>query len=107
MYVAFVVKKECPNYDDKQMRLFLMWNIERTMKLVEGNEEKVLADFQKEKSEHSVTNPEEELIGSDSNPTGAALEYIQKVRTSPEGEEIRNFARQYFGADWCKRVYGF
>jgi hypothetical protein len=35
------------------------------------------------------------------------LSYIDKVRHSPEAEDLRVFARSYFGAAWCKKVYGF
>lgn len=31
--LAYTVKKDCPNYDDKQLRAFLMWNTERVVKL--------------------------------------------------------------------------
>lgn len=109
MYLAMHVKKTCPDYDDTQMKAFMMWNIERTFRLA--------APFEK----REVTKPDAggnppgkhlhahdiPLGNDDSNPTKEALDYVNKVRTLPEAEVLRTFARQYFGAEWCKRVYGF
>lgn len=82
IYLAMTVKKECPDYDDAQMKAFMMWNIERTFRLAAPFEQK-------------------------DDPTKSALEYVEKVRTLPEAEALRVFSRQYFGIEWCKRVYGF
>lgn len=108
--VAMTVKKECPDYDDTQMKAFMMWNIERTFRLmepmkgmiVEYPEPVVGEDHNKPLHEHP-----EPPVGDDKNPVDDATKYVEKVRTSPEGEEIRKFARSYFGAEWCKKVYGF
>jgi hypothetical protein len=29
------------------------------------------------------------------------------IRNSPEAEKLRQFAKEYFGEDWCKKTYGF
>jgi hypothetical protein len=34
-------------------------------------------------------------------------EYVELIKNLPEGENLREFSRQYFGEDWCKRIYGF
>lgn len=73
--VAQVVKQECPNYDDKQFKAFLMWQLERTMQIFQGEEK--------------------------------ARAYWEKVKTSPDAENLRQFARSYLGAEWCKEVLGF
>lgn len=122
--LAMLVKKECPNYDDKQFKAFLMWNIERTYNLLEptpewrGKEDQILPTLKKEREERIKyieywkkydsqidENPLNYL--SDANPTANALEYSQKLRDAPSAESIRVFARDYFGKDWCKKIMDF
>jgi len=111
MYLAMTVKKTCPDYDDKQMKAFMMWNIERTFRLAAPFEKRVIMQAEPEEvgnmlkkhlHHHDIPHG-----GDDSDPIRSALEYVEKVRTLPEAEELRKFARDYFGADWCKKVYGF
>lgn len=40
------------------------------------------------------------------NESGATTR-LTAIRTSPDGETIRQFARSYFGAEWCMEVLGF
>lgn len=40
------------------------------------------------------------------NESGAAA-YWEKVRSNGDAEGLRQFAREYFGSDWTKRVLGF
>lgn len=111
MYLAMTVKKSDPNYDDKQMKAFMMWNIERTFRLAAPFEKRAVMLPDPEE----VSNREKKHLhhhdiphgGDDNDPVGSAMEYVNKVRTLPEAEELRSFARDYFGADWCKKVYGF
>ena len=109
IYLAMHVKKTCPDYDDTQMKAFMMWNIERTFRLAQPFEKRQVMESdpdtgQEKKHLHLHTLP---LGNDDANPTKEALEYVNKVRTLPEADALRVFARQYFGAEWCKRVYGF
>lgn len=73
--LAMTVKQNDPNYDDKQLRAFIMWNTERAF-----------GYYQEERG---------------------AKDYLDKLKTSRDAEIIRDFAKNYFGVDWCKRVYGF
>jgi len=111
MYLAMTVKNTCPDYDDKQMKAFMMWNIERTFRLaapfenraVQVSEPQEVGDtLNKHLHHHDIPHG-----GDDSDPIRNAVDYVEKVRTLPEAEELRSFARDYFGADWCKKVYGF
>lgn len=102
--LAKVVKENCPNYDDKQMKAYLMWNIERTFRLAAPTAPKryvLSGPFDHHINANIISFPDDE------NPTQKALEYAEKVRTLPEAESLRSFARSYFGPDWCRRVYGF
>jgi hypothetical protein len=72
--LAYIIKQDCPNYNDQQFRAWFMYNTERLMNL-----------YDKE--------------------TGAK-ERLQILRTSPDGETLRQFARTYFGQAWCNKVLG-
>jgi hypothetical protein len=73
--LTYTIKQNCPNYDDKQFKAFVMWSVERTMQIY-------------------------------NNESGANTR-LTAIRTAPDGETIRQFARSYFGTDWCKEVLGF
>lgn len=114
IYLAMTVKEKCPDYDDKQMKAFMMWNIERTFRLAAPTVTKreIMYPDPNEVKQHHLLNPmyPPDILphgADDSDPTREALAYVEKVRTAPEAESLRTFARQYFGAEWCKRVYGF
>lgn len=64
--------------DDQQLKDFFMWNAERTMNLYKKN-----------------------------RPTAKQQEYLQKLRTSRDGESLRNYIRGYCGSYWCQRILGF
>ena len=111
MYLAKAVKETCPGYDDTQMKAFMMWNIERTFHLAEpfdgrvlmlSGPEEVSNTIRKHLHSHDIPHG-----GDDTDPIRSAMDYVQKVQTSSDAEEIRKFARSYFGIEWCKRVYGF
>jgi len=73
--LAMSVRKSDPNYDDKQFKAFLMWNIERSFQLHKGEER--------------------------------AASYLTALRTGTDAEELRKFARDYYGSEWTKRIMGF
>jgi len=64
--------------DDPQFKKFLMWNLERTMNLYKIN-----------------------------NPTEHQKTYLQKMRTNPDGESLRNYIRGYCGVEWTQKILGF
>lgn len=118
--LAMLVKKDCPDYDDKQFKSFLMWNIERTYELLEPKDksEEILSMLIRDREERikyiehwrkydSSINENPLYYGDDKNPTANALEYAKKLREEPSAESVRVFARDYFGKDWCKRIMGF
>lgn len=110
MYLAMHVKKACPDYDDTQLKAFMMWNIERTFRLAAPFEKRAVMMSEPEVGGKNPMHLHPHTIptgNDDSNPTKEALDYVNKVRTLPEAESLRTFARQYFGPEWCKRVYGF
>lgn len=109
MYLAIAIKESCPDYDDTQMKAFMMWNIERTFRLAAPFEKRAVmiskpeeVGFKRHLHHHDIPHG-----GDDSDPVDSAMDYVQKVRTLPEAEELRKFARDYFGTNWCEKVYGF
>lgn len=74
MTLAKVVKEK-GGYDDTQFKAFMMWNIERSVRIY--------------------------------NNEADASAYLNKLRTNSDAEGLRSFAREYFGAEWCKQTLGF
>lgn len=122
MYLMMTVKEDCPDYDDKQLKAYIMWNVERTFDLAktyDASKALVLApevfEFIKEenhtlnKGKHLCPHPEphEWSVPGNENPTARALAYSNLVKTSPAAEKLRVFARDYFGKEWCQKFYGF
>ncbi len=82
---AMATKAGDPIYytDYKQFREFIAYNIRRGMIIHnEGRNMDYFKGFDQE-------------------------EYLQAFRTSPEAENLRAFAKEFLGADWCKEVLGF
>jgi len=77
---AIAVAMACKT-ENQQFKKFLMWHLERTMELYRQNL----------------------LLGDVSQATA----YLEKTKTSPDAEELRAFARQYFGTEWTQRVLGY
>jgi hypothetical protein len=71
--LAMAVKQGDPNYDDKQFKAFLMWNIERSMTFL---------------------------------PESKSETYLQEFRTGASSASLRDFTKQYCGAEWSKRILG-
>lgn len=67
--------------NDQQFKRFLMWNLERSMHIYQTNRN----------------------IGDNSRSSS----YLEKTRTAQDAEELRQFARSYFGEKWTKRVLGY
>jgi hypothetical protein len=67
--------------EDAQFKSFLKWNLERSMELYKSNLS----------------------IGDLSKSTA----YLENTRTSNDASELREFARNYLGRDWCKKVLGY
>lgn len=134
MYLAMEVKETCPDYDDKQFKAYIMWNVERTFRLAKAYDaaqalqlpperpelvkaEEILYGRRGVSCEHPGPpdglrwdDSKKKLVGlygDDSDPTASALAYSEKVKTSSSAEGLRKFARGYFGVDWCQRTYGF
>jgi len=40
------------------------------------------------------------------NNESGATNYLKKFRTSSDAESLRQFAKEYFGAEWCKEILG-
>ena len=79
---TMAVKANCKNYDDKQLKAFVMWNTERAMK--------ILAQAYKQ-------SPGE-------GRTGYARVFA--LRKNSDCAQMRLFCKAYFGESWCKRVLG-
>lgn len=124
MYLAMEVRQTCRDYDDKQFKAYIMWNVERTFRLAkayDASKATVLApeapqlakaqDYHFGRTDHSCPHPEapeKNLVQiANGDPTQNALAYSERVKTSPSAEGLRVFAREYFGNDWCQRTYGF
>lgn len=75
MTLAKVLQEEESSYDSYDFKNFIRWNIERSMK---------------------IYNEEDE-----------AKIYLEKLRTESDADGLRSFARNYFGLEWCKKVFGF
>jgi hypothetical protein len=111
MCMAMCVQRDVSDYNDTEMRKFMMWNIERVFRLSNPSDrDKVVMPENvgpvRVLSEHFICPHPVLEAGSDMD-LKVVDEYVRKVRTVPEAEKLRNFAREYFGEEWCKRVYGF
>jgi hypothetical protein len=110
-----VIKESCPKYDDRQLRLFMMYNIKRTFDLLEkkndiGNvfsrsgREVYIIDGRNHLHKHDFPFKVDSLLV---NNTDLANAYVDKLRNSVDADGIRKFCRDYFGIDWCKKIMGF
>jgi len=121
IYLAMEIQETCPDYDDRQFKSYLMWNIERTFRLAAAFDPAQARQLPPERTalikaedyhfgprRHVCRHPED-VTGRwwRDDPTQSALEYSAKVKTSAAAEGLRTFARNYFGKDWCQKIYGF
>lgn len=108
-YLAKVVKERCPDYDDTQLKSFLMWNTQRVFGISYTEAIKVMAPSPEDKEFESNIN--RNLYPKSDDWYGGNYygidEYLKQIRSAPESEGFRKFCREYFGEEWCKRVYEF
>ena len=77
---TMAIKANDRNYDDTQLKAFVMWNTERAMKILPQVYQQSPSEGQK----------------------GYARVYA--LRNSADCSQLRQFCKSYFGNDWCKRV---
>lgn len=72
--LAKVLEEQESSYDSSDFKNFIRWNIERSMKIYNEEEDAKL--------------------------------YLEKIRKEQDAEDLRKFAKNYFGLDWCKKIFG-
>lgn len=110
IYMAMCVQRDVSNYNDTELRKFLMWNIERVFRISmpSDRDKVVLPDGSiAMKALNQFICPHHTLQVGSQTDLKDVDDYVDKVRTAPEAEKLRIFAREYFGEEWCKRIYGF
>jgi hypothetical protein len=111
LYLAMVVNRDVSNYNDMEMKKFLRWNIERVFMISNPSDrDEIDKDILKKTVSFNSNHfcPHCRIDGSGSNfDLNRSKEYVKMIRNSPEAEKLRQFAKEYFGEDWCKKTYGF
>lgn len=111
MYLAMIVDRDTSNYQDSELKKFMKWNIERVFKVTMPSDReevervsqiKIVSKHDRHICPHCRVEGNSEKVD-----LKRSKEYIELFRTLPEAQNIRDFAKRYFGDDWCKRVYGF
>lgn len=111
MYLAMVINRDTRNYQDSELKKFMKWNIERVFRvsMPSDREEidrarqfKIVSNNRKHICPHCRVEGNMEKVD-----LKRSKEYIELFRTLPEAQNIRDFAKDYFGEEWCKRTYGF
>lgn len=111
MCLAMVIERDVSNYQDSEFKKFIMWNIERVFRVtlpsdrdeIDSEPPKKLVGFNSK-----MFCPHCRIEGNNNKIDLKIIkDYIDNVRTLPEAESLRKFSRNYFGDDWCKRIYGF
>ena len=94
--VAMTVKEQDKNYDDKELKAFLRWNIERSFEVID-KEVKVfeLIDRNKKLNDKQLNNKER------------VIEYLRMFQLSEDANELRAFCSDYFGPEWTKKYFNF
>lgn len=134
LYLAKAIQERCPDYDDKQFKAYLKWNMARVfrltktytarpakMALVESEYMKAL-DVHFGKTKHTCEHPEanfghwwddenKKLVDltqqSVDNPIMGADAYVERVKTRESAKELREFMKKYLGEAFCRQTYGF
>lgn len=111
MYLAMIVNRDVSNYQDSELKKFIKWNIERVF-MVSMPSDREEVDRALQTKTVSFNNkficPHCRVEGNrEKVDLKRSKEYIEILRDLPEAKNFREFAREYFGEDWCKRVYGF
>lgn len=111
IYLAMIINRDTSNYQDAELRKFIMWNTERVFRItIPSDRNEILKDSQKKtvSFDNNQFCPHCRVEGVGQKVDMKRIkDYIDSVKTLPEAENLRNFSRNYFGEDWCKRVYGF
>jgi hypothetical protein len=100
LYLMKEVKSLCPEYDDRQMKAYLQWNIERTFDLLNSHPRGASVVYIVSGLGHR-----EEVHADSSVNFFDVAGYIDLFRVSASAEDLREFMRGYFGAEWCQRIY--
>ena len=135
LYLAKAIQERCPDYDDKQFKAYLMWNMARVFRLTEGSitsrparmalvepEYMTALDLHFGKKKHTCEHPEANFghwwddknkrlvnltqMGVD-NPIMRADAYVERVKTRESARELREFMKKYLGEAFCRKTYGF
>ena len=69
------------NCQEPQFKNYLTWNLERSMRLYKDSQS----------------------LGNSSKSD----DLLQKLRIASDADHLRVFARNYFGKDWCQKIFGF
>lgn len=135
LYLAKAIKERCPNYDDKEFKAYLMWNMARVFRLTEGtitsrparmalveSEYMQALDVHFGRTKHVCEHPEANFghwwddenkklvdltqMGVD-NPIMRASSYVERVKTRDSAAGLRKFMKEYLGEAFCRQTYGF
>ncbi len=111
LYMAMVLNRDVSNYNDVELKKLLMWNTERVFAVSIPSDRNEIDKIIQTKivnlnTNHFCPHCRMENTGKKID-LKKSKEYVELIRTLPEGEKLRQFSRQYFGEDWCKRIYGF
>jgi hypothetical protein len=111
MYMAMIIDRDVSNYRDSELKKFMKWNIERVFMIsIPSDREEIDRVVQKKtvSFNNKLFCPHCRVEGIGQKVDLKRIkDYIDLIRTLPEAEKLRVFAKYYFGEDWCKRVYGF
>jgi hypothetical protein len=88
-----------------------MWNTERVFQLTIDSDRKIEDSVSGKSKTIKASSfhicPHQLLPDGHYNSLDMVLQYIEKIRTVPEAEKMRRFAKKYFGEEWCRKLYGF
>jgi hypothetical protein len=109
--MAMVIDRDVSNYNDSELKKFMKWNIERVFMIsIPSDREEIDRAVQKKtvSFNNKLFCPHCRIEGTGQKvDLKRSKDYIDLIRTLPEAEKLRIFAKYYFGEEWCKRVYGF
>jgi hypothetical protein len=111
IYLAMVTNRDTRNYQDSDLKKFMKWNIERVFRISMPSDREEIDRARQTKIVSNNTShicPHCRVEGNmEKVDLKRSKEYIELFRTLPEAQNIRDFAKDYFGEEWCKRIYGF
>lgn len=89
--MAKAVKERDPSYDHTQLREFMAWNIQRINSIMQGISSETRGG----------------RLGQNATPKQRSEDYLNMLRKSPDANELREFAKSYFGTEWTQANLGF